>query len=35
VPSHTTFLGALVILASTVWIARREHRREAALSAPT
>jgi drug/metabolite transporter (DMT)-like permease len=28
VPSHTTLLGALVILASTVWIARREHRRE-------
>jgi drug/metabolite transporter (DMT)-like permease len=30
VPSHTTFVGALVILASTVWIARREHRREVA-----
>jgi drug/metabolite transporter (DMT)-like permease len=28
VPSHTTLLGALVILASTLWIARREHRRE-------
>jgi len=28
VPSHTTLLGALVILASTVWIAQREHRRE-------
>jgi drug/metabolite transporter (DMT)-like permease len=27
VPSHTTVLGALVILASTVWIARREHGR--------
>jgi drug/metabolite transporter (DMT)-like permease len=27
VPSQTTLLGALVILASTVWIARREHRR--------
>ena len=27
VPSHTTLLGALVILASTIWIARREHRR--------
>jgi drug/metabolite transporter (DMT)-like permease len=27
VPSHTTLLGALVILASTVWIARREHGR--------
>jgi len=27
VPSQTTLLGALVILASTIWIARREHRR--------
>ena len=27
VPSHTTLIGALVILASTVWIARREHGR--------
>lgn len=27
VPSHTTLLGASVILASTIWIARREHRR--------
>lgn len=27
VPSQTTLLGALVILASTVWIARREHQR--------
>ncbi len=27
VPSQTTLLGALVILFSTVWIARREHRR--------
>lgn len=27
VPSQTTLLGALVILSSTVWIARREHRR--------
>lgn len=27
VPSHSTVLGALVILASTVWIARREQRR--------
>ena len=27
VPSQTTLLGALVILCSTVWIARREHRR--------
>ena len=29
IPSHTTLLGALVILASTVWIARREHQRHA------
>ena len=27
VPSHSTWLGALVILLSTVWIARREGRR--------
>ena len=27
VPSQTTLLGSLIILASTVWIARREHRR--------
>jgi drug/metabolite transporter (DMT)-like permease len=27
VPSHTTLIGALIILASTVWIARREHGR--------
>jgi drug/metabolite transporter (DMT)-like permease len=27
VPSHSTLLGALVILLSTVWIARREGRR--------
>lgn len=27
VPSHTTLTGALVILASTVWIAKREHGR--------
>lgn len=27
VPSHTTLIGALVILTSTVWIARREHGR--------
>jgi drug/metabolite transporter (DMT)-like permease len=27
VPSHSTLIGALVILASTVWIARREHGR--------
>lgn len=27
VPSHTTLLGGLVILASTIWIARREHNR--------
>jgi drug/metabolite transporter (DMT)-like permease len=27
IPSQTTLLGALVILASTIWIARREHRR--------
>ena len=27
VPSQTTLLGALIILASTVWIARRERRR--------
>ena len=27
VPSQTTLLGALVILASTIWIARREHGR--------
>jgi drug/metabolite transporter (DMT)-like permease len=27
VPSHTTLIGAMVILASTVWIARREHGR--------
>lgn len=27
IPSQTTLLGALVIVASTVWIARREHRR--------
>jgi drug/metabolite transporter (DMT)-like permease len=27
VPSQTTLLGALVILASTIWIARREHLR--------
>ncbi len=27
VPSQTTLLGALVILSSTVWIARREHSR--------
>jgi drug/metabolite transporter (DMT)-like permease len=27
VPSHSTLLGALVILASTVWIARREQQR--------
>lgn len=27
VPSQTTVLGALVILLSTIWIARREHRR--------
>jgi drug/metabolite transporter (DMT)-like permease len=27
IPSHSTLLGALVILASTVWIARREQRR--------
>jgi drug/metabolite transporter (DMT)-like permease len=27
VPAHTTFLGALVILAATTWIARREARR--------
>jgi len=27
VPSQTTLVGALLILASTVWIARREHRR--------
>jgi drug/metabolite transporter (DMT)-like permease len=27
VPSHTTLLGGLVILASTIWIARREHSR--------
>jgi drug/metabolite transporter (DMT)-like permease len=27
VPRQTTLLGALVILAATVWIARREHRR--------
>jgi drug/metabolite transporter (DMT)-like permease len=29
VPSQTTLLGALVILASTIWIARREHGRGA------
>jgi drug/metabolite transporter (DMT)-like permease len=27
VPSQSTLLGALIILLSTVWIARREHRR--------
>ena len=27
VPSQTTLIGALVILASTIWIARREHGR--------
>jgi drug/metabolite transporter (DMT)-like permease len=27
VPSQSTLLGALIILASTLWIARREHRR--------
>jgi drug/metabolite transporter (DMT)-like permease len=27
VPSRTTLLGALLIVASTVWIARREHQR--------
>jgi drug/metabolite transporter (DMT)-like permease len=27
IPTRTTLLGALVILAATVWIARREHRR--------
>jgi drug/metabolite transporter (DMT)-like permease len=27
VPSQTTLLGALIILLSTIWIARREHRR--------
>jgi len=27
VPSHSTWLGAFVILMSTVWIARREGRR--------
>ncbi len=27
VPSQSTLLGALIILSSTVWIARREHRR--------
>ena len=27
VPKQTTLMGALVILAATVWIARREHRR--------
>jgi drug/metabolite transporter (DMT)-like permease len=32
VPSHSTVLGALVILASTVWIARREQRRAASLA---
>ena len=29
VPSHSTWLGALVILLSTVWIARREGRKRA------
>jgi len=28
VPSHSTLVGALVILASTLWIARREQRRK-------
>jgi drug/metabolite transporter (DMT)-like permease len=27
VPSNSTLLGALIILMSTIWIARREHRR--------
>jgi len=27
IPSHSTILGAMVILASTVWIARRERGR--------
>jgi drug/metabolite transporter (DMT)-like permease len=27
VPSQTTLAGALIILLSTLWIARREHRR--------
>jgi drug/metabolite transporter (DMT)-like permease len=27
IPSHTTLAGALIILMSTVWIARREHQR--------
>jgi drug/metabolite transporter (DMT)-like permease len=27
VPSNSTLLGALIILLSTIWIARREHRR--------
>ena len=31
VPSHSTWLGALVILLSTVWIARREGRRPVLL----
>jgi len=34
VPSHTTLLGALVILASTIWIARREHRRHTLTDTP-
>jgi len=29
VPSQSTWLGAVVILFSTVWIARREGRRRA------
>lgn len=27
VPSQTTLIGALIILSSTIWIARREHKR--------
>jgi hypothetical protein len=32
VPRSTTLLGALVIMASTVWIARRESRARSAKS---